>query len=119
MLHINDGSIGAYGDSLETDKHMPEEETIFETGDFFKLLGDSTRIKILFALLTSELCVGDMANVLGMTQSAVSHQLRVLRSGGLVKYRKDGKNVIYSLDDEHVAEILKAGLTHIQHRRGE
>lgn len=95
---------------------MLAEEMLYELSDFFKVFGDSTRIKILFALSEAEMCVCDLAGALGMTQSAVSHQLRVLRQSALVKYRRDGKIVYYSLDDDHVVTVLKQGLSHIQHK---
>lgn len=96
---------------------LPEEEVLYDLGDFFKILGDSTRIKILSALFQSEMCVCDIAALLGMTQSAISHQLRVLKQGRLVKYRKDGKVVYYSLDDDHIKHIVDQGLTHISEKR--
>lgn len=92
---------------------MYSDEILYDLGDFFKLLGDSTRIKILTALSHSEMCVCDIANLLGMTQSAISHQLRVLKQGRLVKHKKIGKVVYYSLDDDHVKQIVEQGLTHI------
>ncbi len=92
---------------------LPEEEIVNNLGDFFKILGDSTRIKILHVLFQSEMCVCDIAAVLSMTQSAISHQLRVLKQGRLVKYRKEGKVVYYSLDDDHVKHIMEESLTHI------
>jgi DNA-binding transcriptional ArsR family regulator len=93
---------------------LPEDEAklIAET---FKLLGDTTRIKILHALSKRELCVCDIAAIVQMGQSAVSHQLRLLRSARLVKYRKEGKMVWYSLDDEHISLLLQQGLDHIRH----
>ena len=96
---------------------LPEEELLYDLGDFFKILGDSTRIKILSALFQSEMCVCDIAAVLGMTQSAISHQLRVLKQGRLVKHRKEGKVVYYSLDDDHIKHIVDQGLTHISEKR--
>lgn len=84
-----------------------------ELSELFKVLGDHTRIRILHALLQSELCVCDLSDILDMTQSAISHQLRVLRTSKVVKYRKEGKNVYYSLDDEHIFSILKIGMEHI------
>ena len=96
---------------------LPEEELLYDLGDFFKILGDSTRIKILSALFQSEMCVCDIAALLGMTQSAISHQLRVLKQGRLVKHRKDGKVVYYSLDDDHIKHIIDQGLTHISEKR--
>lgn len=97
----------------EVSQKMHSDEVLYDLGDFFKLLGDSTRIKILTALSHSEMCVCDIANLLGMTQSAISHQLRVLKQGRLVKHKKIGKVVYYSLDDDHVKHIVEQGLTHI------
>ena len=96
---------------------LPEEELLYDLGDFFKILGDSTRSKILSALFQSEMCVCDIAALLGMTQSAISHQLRVLKQGRLVKHRKEGKVVYYSLDDDHIKHIVDQGLTHISEKR--
>lgn len=93
---------------------MPDEDLLFDLAELFKIFGDSTRIKILFALLGRELSVGDLAEVLSMTQSAISHQLRVLKANGLVKFRREGKSLIYSLSDEHVTKILNMGLEHIE-----
>lgn len=95
-------------------ENMPEENVLYNLGEFFKLLGDGTRIKILNALFYSEMCVCDIAALLGMTQSAISHQLRVLKQGRFVKHRKEGKSVYYSLDDEHIKHIIEQGLTHIK-----
>ena len=95
-----------------------EMEFIQEMAEFFKVFGDGTRIRILQTLLEGEKNVGDLAEVLEMSQSAVSHQLRVLRQNDLVKYRKEGKVVFYSLDDEHVEEVLQQGMAHLRHKRG-
>lgn len=92
---------------------IPPEETLYDLAELFKVFGDSTRIKILCALFEAEMCVCDIANLLNMTQSAISHQLRVLKSNRLVKYRRDGKVIYYSLDDHHIKEIFDAGLNHI------
>ena len=92
---------------------MPEEETLFDLAEIFKIFGDSTRVKILWALETSELCVCDIAAVLGATMSAVSHQLRILKNARLVKYRKAGKAVYYSLSDDHVHQIFAQAMAHI------
>lgn len=100
----------------EVRKHMPEDEKLYDLGDFFKIFGDSTRVKILWALDRSELCVCDLAVLLNMTKSAVSHQLKTLRQEKLVKYKREGKNVLYSLQDEHVKNILEIGLEHIGER---
>jgi len=96
---------------------IPEEETLYDLADLFKVLGDSTRIKILCALFQAEMCVCDIAALLGMTQSAISHQLRVLKQARLVKYKREGKVVYYSLDDEHVKSIFDQGLIHISEKR--
>ncbi len=92
---------------------MLDEDVLFDLADFFKLFGDSTRVKILYALSQSELCVGDIAELLCMTQSAISHQLRVLKQSKLVKGRREGKTVLYSLADSHVTTILNQGIEHI------
>lgn len=96
-----------------------DDELIYEVADFFKVFGDSSRVKLLGLLLQTEMCVTDIAEKLDMSQSAVSHQLRVLRQSRLVKYRREGKTVYYSLDDEHVEDILKEGIAHIIHMRNE
>lgn len=88
-------------------------QTLTELADFYKLLGDPTRLRILSALAASELCVCDLAEIMQLSQSAVSHQLRALRAGRLVTYRRQGKMAIYSLDDEHVADIIASGYKHI------
>lgn len=93
---------------------MPKDEIIFDLAEFFKVFGDSTRMKIICALLEEELCVGDIAQITNSTVSAISHQLRLLKQSKLVKYRKEGKAVYYSLDDEHVREIFKKGREHIE-----
>ncbi|MCR2032875.1 metalloregulator ArsR/SmtB family transcription factor [Anaerofustis stercorihominis] len=93
---------------------MPDEEELYDLAELFKVFGDSTRIKILNALLVSEMCVCDIANILSMTQSAVSHQLKNLKNARLIKNRKDGKTVFYSLADEHVMTILNQGIDHIE-----
>ena len=94
-------------------ENIPSETELFSLAELYKVFGDSTRIKILFALLDCELPVNDIAEKLNMTQSAISHQLRILKANKLVKYRKDGKSAIYSLDDEHVEKILNMGLVHL------
>mgnify|MGYP005840414163 CR=1 FL=1 len=91
------------------------EETVYRLAETFKVLGDPTRIKIINALLKRELCVCDLAALLSMGQSAISHQLRVLRNLRLVKFRKEGKVVYYSLDDDHILSLFKQGLEHVQH----
>jgi len=97
---------------------MPTDELIYYVADFFKVFSDSTRFKLLCALRRGEMSVGDIAAAIGMTQSSVSHQLRVLRQNDIVKFRRDGKAVYYSLDDEHVSALIEAGIEHILHLRG-
>lgn len=92
---------------------MPEEETLYDLAELFKIFGDSTRIKILWALEEAEMCGCDIAYLLNLTQSAVSHQLRILKQSNLVKSRREGKIIFYSLSDEHVKQIFEQGLKHI------
>ena len=92
---------------------MPGDETLYDLAELFKVFGDSTRIKILYALFEAELCVCDISRLLGLTQSAVSHQLRVLKASRLVKFRREGKTVFYSLDDDHVRKIIAQGMEHV------
>jgi len=92
---------------------MPQEETLYDLAELFKIFGDSTRIRILWALNEAEMCVCDIAFLLNMTQSAISHQLRLLKNADLVKSRREGKIVFYSLKDEHVKQIFDLGLIHI------
>ena len=92
---------------------LPEDEVLYDLAELFKIFGDSTRVIILYALLEAELCVCDIAKLLEVSQSAVSHQLRVLKTSKLVKFRKEGKTVFYSLADEHVIRILSQGMEHI------
>lgn len=94
-------------------QRMPGEETLYDLADLFKIFADSTRIKILYVLLESEMCVCDIAQLLKMSQSAISHQLRVLKNSRLVKNRREGKTVFYSLSDDHIKTILDQGLEHI------
>ncbi len=90
-----------------------KEEAIFELAELFKIFGDPTRIRILYAMLDTERCVNDIAGLLQMSQSSVSHQLRILKTSKLVKSRREGKSIFYSLDDEHVRSILNMGMEHI------
>ena len=92
---------------------MPAEETLYDLAELYKVFGDTTRIKILYVLFEAELCVCDIAQLLGMSQSAISHQLRVLKQSRLVKFRRDGKTVFYSLADDHVKTIIDNGMEHI------
>ena len=92
---------------------MPGEEELFDLAELFKIFGDSTRIRILYVLFEAEMCVCDIAQLLGMTQSAISHQLQVLKKSKLVKYRREGKTVFYSLADDHVRAMLDQGMEHV------
>ncbi len=93
---------------------LPPDEQLYDLAELFKVFGDSTRVKILYALFESEMCVCDMAQLLGLSQSAVSHQLRTLKNSKLVKFRREGKTVFYSLDDEHVRSIIGQGMEHLR-----
>ena len=94
-------------------RQMPDEDDLYDLAELYKVFGDSTRIKILYVLFSAELCVYDIARLLGMTQSAVSHQLRIQKNNKLVKFRREGKTVFYALDDDHVRSILKLGMEHL------
>ena len=93
---------------------LPDDDTMLDVSELFKALGDSTRCRILFVLLVSEMCVCDLSLLLGMSVSAVSHQLRILRQAQLVRYRREGKTVFYALADEHVRTLLSQGMEHVQ-----
>ena len=107
--------IHAHEDTVKAVKQqMPSDEALYDLAELFKVFGDTTRIRILYALFESELCVNDMAQLLGLSQTAVSHQLRVLKNNKLVRFRKDGKNVFYSLSDDHVRSIIETGMEHVE-----
>ncbi|MBS5115640.1 MAG: helix-turn-helix transcriptional regulator [Erysipelotrichaceae bacterium] len=93
--------------------NLPDEEILYDVAELFKVFGDSTRIKIICALFEEEMCVYDLAATLNMTQSAISHQLRILKQAKLIRNRRDGKLMYYSLDDDHVKQIFDAGYKHI------
>ena len=92
---------------------LPDDEDLYDLAELFKIFGDSTRIRILYVLFEEEMCVCDIARVLNMTQSAISHQLRLLKQNKLVKNRRDGKTVFYSLADDHVRDIINEGMEHV------
>lgn len=94
-------------------ENLPDDEILYDLAELFKTFGDSTRMRILYVLFESELCVNDIAQCLSMTPSAVSHQLRLLKACKLVKFRREGKAVFYSLDDDHVRTMIRLGLDHI------
>lgn len=93
---------------------LPKEEILYDLAEFFKVFGDSTRIKIICALFENEMCVCDLSALLNVSQSAISHQLRTLKSARLVKYRREGKVIYYSLDDEHIKHVFDEGLKHVK-----
>lgn len=95
-------------------QNQPEDEYLYDLAELFRVFGDSTRIKILYALFESELCVSDIAQILNLNQSAVSHQLRILKDAKLVKFKRSGKSIFYSLDDDHVRTILSMGMDHVE-----
>ena len=97
----------------KVNEQMPDDETLYDLADLFRIFADSTRIKILYVLFESEMCVYDIAQLLNMTQSAISHQLRALKQSKLVKYRREGKTILYSLADGHVRTIIDQGMEHI------
>ena len=97
---------------------MPDEERLYDLAELFKVFGDTTRIRILYVLFEAEMCVCDIAELLNMTQSAISHQLRVLKQARLVRSRREGKTVFYALDDEHVRTIIGQGMEHIEEKHG-
>ncbi len=107
-LHVNHETL------KDIDEKMPPEEELLDLAEFFKVFGDGTRLKILYVLLSAEMCVFDIAAVLGISQSAISHQLRVLKQMALVKNRREGKTIFYSLADAHIVTILSQGLDHIE-----
>lgn len=107
-IHVHEGVID------KVNEQMPEEDKLYDLADFFKVFADSTRIKILYVLMCSEMCVCDLAQILNMTQSAISHQLRTLKQMDLVRNRREGKTVFYSLADSHIKTILSQGLDHIE-----
>lgn len=108
-------TVEIHEDLLEiVNKTMPNETELYDLAELFKVFGDSTRIRILYVLFEAEVCVCDLAQVLNMTQSAISHQLRILKNSKLVKFRREGKSVFYSLADDHVRTIIAQGKEHIE-----
>ena len=97
----------------QVQQNLPGEEQLLRLAELFKVFGDGTRVRILYVLFEAEVCVCDLARLLGMTQSAVSHQLRILKQAHLIKARRDGKSIFYSLADDHVATLLKQGMEHV------
>ncbi len=95
-------------------EQQPDDEILYDLAELFKVFGDSTRIKILYSMFENELCVNDIARLLNLSQSSVSHQLRILKTSKLVKFRREGKSIFYSLDDEHVRSIISMGMEHVE-----
>ena len=119
MNHINEAEhcdfMHVHPETIEfVNSQIPDETKLYELADFFKVFADSTRIRILYVLKCSEMCVCDIAQILNMSQSAISHQLRVLKQMKLVKNRRDGKTIFYSLADDHITTILSQGIEHIE-----
>lgn len=113
-LQSDNEKINLNSEELDDIKNgMPAEEMLFDLAELFKVFGDSSRIKILYAILQRRMCVTDLATLLQMNQSAVSHQLRILKANGLVKFRRAGKSAIYELADNHVISILSQGMEHV------
>ncbi len=111
--HDSSCACGCASHAADIPQDMPDEELLYDLADLFKVFADTTRIKILYALMGKELSVGEIAELVGATQSAVSHQLRTLKQAHLVKFQRDGKNVIYTLSDDHVYTMIAQGMTHI------
>jgi len=108
FMHVHDEVVEKVRES------MPDEELLYDLAELYKVFGDSTRIRILYVLFEAEMCVCDIAQLLNMSMSAISHQLRVLKQSRLVKFRRDGKTVFYSLADDHVRSIINQGLEHVE-----
>ena len=106
-LHVHEDAVE------EVLRLLPPEERLYDLAEVFRVFGDTTRIRILYVLFERELCVCDIAKLLGMTQSAVSHQLRILKDAKLVRFRREGKTVFYTLDDDHVRSVLELGMEHV------
>lgn len=109
LEHMPEGT-----DLFSMSDQVPTEEELYDLAELFKVFGDSTRIKILYVLVESDMSVGDIAQALNMTQSSISHQLRVLKQSRLVRFRREGKNIVYSLADDHVHTIMSQGLEHLE-----
>ena len=107
FLHVHEDAV------QQVLSDLPDEERLYDLAELFRMFGDTTRIRILYLLFESELCVCDLAKLLGVTQSAVSHQLRALKDAKLVRFRRAGKTVFYTLDDDHVRSVLELGMEHV------
>ena len=113
-MEDNSEYLHAHSDLIDrVNENMPDEEILYEIAELYKIFGDSTRIKILYVLFEAEMCVNDIAQLLNISTSAISHQLRILKQAQLVKFRREGKTIFYSLSDDHVRTILNQGMEHI------
>ena len=113
-MEDNSEYLHAHSDLIErVNENMPDEEILYEIAELYKIFGDSTRIKILYVLFEAEMCGNDIAQLLNISTSAISHQLRILKQAQLVKFRREGKTIFYSLSDDHVRTILNQGMEHI------
>ena len=113
-MEDNSEYLHAHSDLIErVNENMPDEEILYEIAELYKIFGDSTRIKILYVLFEAEMCVNDISQLLNISTSAISHQLRILKQAQLVKFRREGKTIFYSLSDDHVRTILNQGMEHI------
>ena len=116
--YVKNKELHRHEERTEVSAHEVSLDTLFELSEFFKFFGDTTRIRIIHLMLSGEISVNDIAEKLNLEQSVVSHQLRILRTANLVKPRRDGRKMFYSLDDEHIGLIFNTGLTHILHKKG-
>ena len=115
MDNLGNGDVTIHEDLIKkVMENQPSDEYLYDLSELFRIFGDTTRIKILYALFEAELCVGDIAALLRLSQSSVSHQLRILKDAKLVKFRREGKSIFYSLDDDHVRTILSMGMEHVE-----
>ncbi len=113
-LNVKDGAATEEDLLKKLSEKQPDDEILYDLAELFKVFGDSTRIKILYSMFETELCVNDIAKLLNLSQSSVSHQLRILKTSKLVKFRREGKSIFYSLDDEHVRAIISMGMEHVE-----
>lgn len=112
--NVKDGATAEEDILKKLSEKQPDDEILYDLAELFKVFGDSTRIKILYSMFETELCVNDIARLLNLSQSSVSHQLRILKTSKLVKFRREGKSIFYSLDDEHVRAIISMGMEHVE-----
>ena len=114
LIHPTEGQVLDPQSLQKLQDDLPNDEVLYDLAELFRVFGDTTSIKILYALFESELCVNDIAQVVGLSQSAVSHQLRLLKASKLVKFRREGKAIFYALDDDHVRSMIALGMEHVE-----